>query len=240
MPSSGLAERVPFAWDDPPRVIAHRGAPREATENTIASFLAAVRAGARAVELDVHVAADGEAVVHHDPALRRVFPGRARLDERSSAELRALGIPTLAEVFAALPPSTLVDVELKADLDNCAELPARVLDVVDKRDARDRVLVTSFDPVLASEYARAAGRPGGAIVPFPVSPEDLAEFPELAFVVIVADALSPALVAEHRKAGRRVLAWTVNDAGRARSLLAMGCGGIITDDAAGLVRELGA
>src|SRR5438067_6311483 len=52
MPSSGLAERVPFAWDDPPRVIAHRGAPREATENTIASFLAAVRAGARAVELD--------------------------------------------------------------------------------------------------------------------------------------------------------------------------------------------
>jgi len=240
MPSSALATAVPFGWDDPPRVIAHCGAPREATENTLASFRAALAGGARAVELDVHLSADDEVMVHHAPALGRVIPGRGRLDEKTSGELRALGVPTLADVLAALPRDALVDVEMKADLDNCAKLPARVMDAVKKTDALDRALVTSFDPALAAEYAKLAQHRAGAIVPFPVAPADLADFPDLAFVAMAADALSPALVREHRDAGRRVLAWTVNDVAAARRLLAMGCASVITDEAARFVRELGA
>ncbi|HET9425615.1 MAG TPA: glycerophosphodiester phosphodiesterase, partial [Gemmatimonadaceae bacterium] len=55
--------------------IGHRGAPRRYLENTLPAFTEAVRLGADAVELDVHVTADGQVVVHHDPALsRRVTP----------------------------------------------------------------------------------------------------------------------------------------------------------------------
>jgi glycerophosphoryl diester phosphodiesterase len=240
MPSRRLRVAVAWLWDDPPRLVAHRGAPRVATENTLASFRAAVEGGARAIELDVHLARDGVPVVHHDPALGRVTKGRGLLDEKDAAELRALGIPTLGDVLGAIPREVLLDVELKGDLGNSGELPARVLAAVDAADARDRVLATSFDPELAHAYATLARRPGGAIVPFPVSPEDLAELPDLPFVMMADDAILPEVVAPLVAAGRRVVAWTVNDAARARRLLAMGCAGVITDDAARLARELAA
>jgi glycerophosphoryl diester phosphodiesterase len=50
-------------------VIAHRGAPRLARENTVESFSAAVAAGAGAIELDVRRTADDHLVVHHDALL---------------------------------------------------------------------------------------------------------------------------------------------------------------------------
>jgi glycerophosphoryl diester phosphodiesterase len=55
-------------------VIAHRGAPAEAPENTLLAFEAAVRAGADALELDVRLTADGAPVVIHDATSRRT-PG---------------------------------------------------------------------------------------------------------------------------------------------------------------------
>jgi glycerophosphoryl diester phosphodiesterase len=55
--------------------IGHRGAPRRYLENTTPSFAEALRLGADAVELDVHVTSDGRVVVHHDPVLSaRVTP----------------------------------------------------------------------------------------------------------------------------------------------------------------------
>ena len=50
-------------------LIAHRGDPKHAPENTLASFRQAVARGARAVEMDVRRCADGVWVVLHDPAL---------------------------------------------------------------------------------------------------------------------------------------------------------------------------
>src|SRR5687767_7507148 len=53
-----------------PEVIAHRGLPRMARENTLSSFALAIDAGADAIELDVHATREGVVVVHHDPWLR--------------------------------------------------------------------------------------------------------------------------------------------------------------------------
>ncbi|HVM46281.1 MAG TPA: glycerophosphodiester phosphodiesterase, partial [Candidatus Thermoplasmatota archaeon] len=115
-----------FAWDRPPRVIGHRGAPREAPENTLPSFRACLRDGVRAVELDARLSRDGRVVVHHDAALGRVVPGDAFVAGTESEALRALGIPLLEEVLAL---DLLVNVELKADAPNADELPRRALDV---------------------------------------------------------------------------------------------------------------
>ncbi|WP_172592001.1 glycerophosphodiester phosphodiesterase [Subtercola boreus] len=54
-----------------PRIIAHRGASSVAPENTIASFDAALAAGADAIEVDLQLTADGVAVVIHDDRLDR-------------------------------------------------------------------------------------------------------------------------------------------------------------------------
>lgn len=48
-----------------PQAIAHRGFRARFAENTMAAFRGAVRAGAHAIETDVHVSADGVAVLSH-------------------------------------------------------------------------------------------------------------------------------------------------------------------------------
>lgn len=51
----------------------HRGARGVAPENTLAAFRAALAAGVTTLELDVHLTADGEVVVTHDPRLNASF-----------------------------------------------------------------------------------------------------------------------------------------------------------------------
>lgn len=231
-----------FRWARPPRVVGHRGSPREAPENTLASFLAASRAGAPAVELDARLTRDGVVVVHHDAELGRTVAGKGVVEAMDHAELAHLDaggwfspafsaerVPTLAQVFAALPPDVLVDVELKADADNAARLPEAVLRVVRGAGALDRALVTSFDPDLAQAYARLSGRPAGAILPFPPEPGDLDAWPDLPFLALASDAVEPLSLAQARERGRTVLAWTVNGVEEAQALLEKGVAGIITD-----------
>jgi glycerophosphoryl diester phosphodiesterase len=72
------------------RPVAHRGlhdARAGVIENTPAAFAAAVAAN-YAIECDLQISADGEAMVHHDDALGRLTDGSGRLDEMTGAELR--------------------------------------------------------------------------------------------------------------------------------------------------------
>ena len=69
-----MKERFGEAWDRlfaPP--IAHRGLwrPDGYPENSLGAFQAACQAG-YGIELDVQISADGEAVVFHDGALKRM------------------------------------------------------------------------------------------------------------------------------------------------------------------------
>jgi glycerophosphoryl diester phosphodiesterase len=57
------------------RIIGHRGARGVAPENTVAAIRHGVEVGAQAIEIDLHVSADGELVVIHDPTLDRTTNG---------------------------------------------------------------------------------------------------------------------------------------------------------------------
>src|SRR5256885_1308234 len=86
------------------RVIGHRGAPRRARENTIASFDWAEAEGADGLELDVRLTLDGEAVVHHDADLlagdRRIPVASLTLVELLALDLGdGAGVPTLRDVL---------------------------------------------------------------------------------------------------------------------------------------------
>src|SRR4051812_40063202 len=63
------------------RPIAHRGlhnAQAGVIENTASAFQAAIERG-YAIETDLQISADGEAMVHHDDALGRLTEGSATL-----------------------------------------------------------------------------------------------------------------------------------------------------------------
>lgn len=74
----------------PTEIVAHRGYSTRAPENTLSSLEAAVRAGADAVEFDLHTAACGTPVVFHDATLGRTTDGSGPIGRRTFAQLGTL------------------------------------------------------------------------------------------------------------------------------------------------------
>jgi glycerophosphoryl diester phosphodiesterase len=93
--------------------IAHRGDPVAHRENTLDAFRAAVAAGADMIELDVRRTSDGVPVVVHDPTLERLWGMTRRITDLAADDVRALGIPDLAQALAEIPPTVqlMVDYE---------------------------------------------------------------------------------------------------------------------------------
>jgi glycerophosphoryl diester phosphodiesterase len=107
-------------------VIGHRGASREAPENTLASFRLAFEHGADGIEADFRLTADGEIVCLHDEATGRTAGVDLRVAGASWEELQALEvggwkgeawrgerIPSLSQVLAALPAGKFLFIEIK-------------------------------------------------------------------------------------------------------------------------------
>lgn len=73
-------------------VIAHRGAHREAPENTLASLEKAIEIGCDYVELDVRRTKDGALVIMHDSSVNRMTNGKGKIAELTLAEIRKLEV----------------------------------------------------------------------------------------------------------------------------------------------------
>ncbi len=99
-------------------VHAHRGGAGLAPENTLAAFRNALALDVDALEMDLHVSADGEVIVIHDATLERTTNGRGyvrntplvdlkRLDAGSWFDPRFAGerVPTLREVLETVRAS---------------------------------------------------------------------------------------------------------------------------------------
>jgi len=115
-------------------VVGHRGSPSQRPENTMPSFELAVEQGVDAVELDVHLTADGQLAVVHDATLERTTDlagsvAAMTMDAIRQADAgycfgadeethpyrgKGLRVPTLPEVLDWLPDGTGLVVELKS------------------------------------------------------------------------------------------------------------------------------
>lgn len=119
----------------PVEIIAHRGASRDAPENTVAAFKEAWRQGSDGAELDIHFTKDGKIVVIHDATAKRTTGEDWKVAERTLAELRTLDagtwkhkrfvgekLPTLDEMLATVPKGKKVFVEVKCGPEVVKEL----------------------------------------------------------------------------------------------------------------------
>ena len=135
------------------RPIAHRGLHDSASgviENTPSAFEAAL-AGNYAIECDLQLSADGEAMVHHDDVLGRLTDGAGRLDATTAADLKRAPFKATADRMLALGDlcalvggRTTLLLELKGRHDGDARLPRRVAAVLE--NYKGPVAVMSFDP----------------------------------------------------------------------------------------------
>ncbi|GAA3750740.1 glycerophosphodiester phosphodiesterase [Salinactinospora qingdaonensis] len=162
-------------------IIGHRGAgrdgaaDRESAENTVASALAAVEAGATWVEIDVRRSADGVLMAHHEPVLA---DGQAIVDV-SASTCRSFGLATLAEIFEAVPAHVGVDVDVKTVMEDAVAEPAQrtvaLLAPLLRREVRRRsLLVCSFDPAVLPAIRKGVRGIATAWMPFVRNPPDQA------------------------------------------------------------------
>ena len=140
------------------QIWAHRGARREAPENTLPAFELAVAQGADGVEFDVQLTADGTVVVIHDETVERTTNGTGPVVGFGLSELRGLDasagfasyagvqIPTLADTLALLAPSGLMlNIELKNSEEDYPGLEEKVLAAVAAHGIADRVVLSTFN-----------------------------------------------------------------------------------------------
>ncbi|HYF73923.1 MAG TPA: glycerophosphodiester phosphodiesterase family protein [Nocardioides sp.] len=85
-----------------PQVVAHRGASYENAEHTLGAYVAALDAGADAVECDVRLTADGHLVCVHDRDLRRTARTRGLVSTMELAELDQLDFASWKNPWADL------------------------------------------------------------------------------------------------------------------------------------------
>jgi glycerophosphoryl diester phosphodiesterase len=134
------------------RPVAHRGLHDGLTaiENTTSAFQAAIDGG-YAIETDVQITADDEAMVHHDFALGRLTLGSRQLAAMTAAGLKdvpfkatADRMMTLGELCEFVAGRVPLVVELKSRFDGSLKLVRRAAEVV-KAYAGPAALM-SFDP----------------------------------------------------------------------------------------------
>jgi glycerophosphoryl diester phosphodiesterase len=240
-----------FSWTEPGapmRIVAHRGASAAAPENTLAAFRRALEEGADAVELDVRLAADGAVVVIHDATLRRTAGRRGAVAASTLAELRAADagswfgpryagehIPTLEEVFALVPASVGVNVELKGGRGRSALMLAeRCGRIITGARRGSSVLVTSFHhSLIAYLKKRYPSIPAGILLhplrPSARSPVRIARLVGADYIVFGSRTLTKRLTRKAHDEGLRVAEYTVNTERRLGRARRYGVDAVITN-----------
>lgn len=146
------------------RPIAHRGLHGLAAgvvENSVAAAEAAIAQGF-AIECDVQLSADGEAMVFHDFVLDRLTAETGQVAERKAQALASIGlkggggaIPTLDAFIGQIGGRAPLVIEIKSRFDSDLALTRRAAEIVAGHPGRPIVL-KSFDPAIVTALREIA------------------------------------------------------------------------------------
>ena len=239
------------------QVFAHRGGCALGPENTLAAFDLGIAAGADGLELDVHLSADGVAVVCHDPTLDRTTSGSGPVRTKTAAELAAVdagcrfadargafpfrgqgvGVPTLRDVLGRYRDIPII-IEMKVD---SAAMGLAVVEEVRAAGAVDRVCPAGYgqraiDAVRAAlpQIATSASHPEArlavnrSLAGWPVRRVPYQTYQVPEYAGVIR-VISPRFIRHAHQAGLRVQAWTIDEERDMERLLEWGVDALISN-----------
>lgn len=224
------------------------------------AFERAIEIGVDALEMDVHLTRDGHFVVVHDETAFRTCGAQAAwrdLDLADALRLDAgwgfvaadgtrpfaghgITVPVFEDVLRAFP-RVHINVDIKGD-----DSVRRMLEVVRRHRAEDRVTIASFQTTTAVNVRRLGYGGESALSQGEVA--TLVALPalvwrQLPFTGTAAQVPThqgplrfdrATFIAKCHSLGLRVDFWTIDDPDEARRLLELGADGIMTNDPASL------
>ncbi|MFC3747866.1 glycerophosphodiester phosphodiesterase [Paenibacillus sp. GCM10012306] len=217
--------------------VAHRGFSGKAPENTLAAVRMALELPfVRWMEIDVQLSRDGVPVVIHDYTLDRTTNGHGKVREMTWESIRRLDaggwkgrafrgekVPSLDEVLTLVSGKIHLNIELKTVNDLYPGLEQAVIDLVNARNMRDKVVLTSFDHGSLQRIKALDPRFSTGLIYDSRSGDPAARTQELqcSFLSIRFSRLNPHMAGLLAEQGIKVMAWTVNKARDMRRLAAM-------------------
>lgn len=252
-----------------PLVFAHRGGGGLFPENTLGAFEYSAKMGVDVLELDVHSTADGVLVVLHDRSVDRTTNGRGKINELTLAEVKKLDagylfttdngktypfrgkgitIPTLQEIFDALPEMTF-NVEPKQTEPSITK---PLCEAIRERKMSGKVIVGSFRQMAIDEFRQFCPE-----VATSATPSEATEFLTMYKVGLGASYTPPMqalqvpqklshlnvvtkeFVEAAHKLNLQVHVWTINEPEDMKRLIDFGVDGIMTDYPDRLLEILG-
>lgn len=215
------------------------------------AFQGAVDLGYTWVETDIHLSCDGVLVCLHDDTLDRTTNGSGSVSDHTISEIESLDagyhhggeqafrragirIPTLNELVTTYPELRVV-VELKQP-----GLVEPLLDLVNRNELWDRLVVGSFHDRWLADFRRASGGRvatsagrietlrawTAALAGRRARPADALQVPRRYLGLPV---VTPRTLAGYHRSGLYVHVWTVNQPREMTRLLDLGVDGLITD-----------
>ena len=219
--------------------IAHRGASGRFPENTLKAFAAAIDAGAQMCELDVQLTVDGAVVVIHDETLERTTDGRGAVRSMTLAQLKRFDagirfgrefagerIPTLEEVMALADGRCGLNIELKG-----AGVERKVCELLVERRALATAMISSFDwdALAIVRHFEPRVRVGMLASQWPARLVGAAFELKAESINPRSDIVTEDLCIAAHERNLSVYAWTVDEPGEMRRLIAFGVDGIMTN-----------
>lgn len=237
-----------------PAVFAHRGASRDAPENSLGALRLAAEQGADGVEFDVQACGTGELVVFHDHTLARCTGALGEIahtpfDELRKLRLDRLGrpdgldtfgssrpserIPSLDEWLDAAPRSLFLNLEVKAATFATAAHAQACARALQRHHRQESAVVSAFHPAALVHVRRAVPELPRALL---LNSSTRWRLISCAGALGLPQALHP----EHRLVtpervrlwhamGLKVLAWTVDEPEEAERCFEAGVDGLITN-----------
>ncbi len=231
--------------------VGHRGASGRAPENTMASFMTALRMGADLAECDVHVSKDGKCVVMHDESLERTTNRNGLIRDLKSSQIRLADagswaakkfsdekVPMLSDLLIwaknsvsrqGLPFGLVI--EIKNDPVRYFEIEKKVAREVLGHGMEERVILISFDHGVVKRAKLFCKKIATGIL----YDRPLAD-PVRRAKDVKADAIFPRrnfiaqkLARAAHEAGLAVGTWTVNEVPEMKKILACGVDAVTTN-----------
>lgn len=224
-----------------PLVIAHRGASAIAPENTASSIREAIRLGAKVIEFDVRVTSDGELVLFHDKELDRIAGRTGTIEASDWTAVQTFDVGKWFTGGNFTGEKVLrFDDAIRLCLDGGATpliehktgSAKAYAAVIETLGVGDKVIVQSFDWDFLTEFQKAMpGVPIGALGSKELTAGNLADLKTLSpdWVGWNFNDLKESDIPGLHALGATVVLWTVNDPDIAKTKVAAGIDGIITD-----------
>ena len=228
-------------YNNKPLFFAHRGYLLKKPENTLTSFLEAIKYGAQALEVDVVKTKDHKVICSHNHYLdvetnlvgnisdmEYSYIKKANTAHRLKNEKES--IPQLISVIKNIPDEIKINIEIKTRSSTAILIVKELMSIIKNNNISHKVLISSFNP-LALWYVKWIDKN--------IRTGFLYDNPKLLFLknIIHPDCIHPkeslvtkGLVKHCKERGLSINVWTVNNKPAIDWLSRLGVDGIITDN----------